>query len=285
MDYQTWKNSVIGQPLLTVDGVTNPDGIECTTVAWSWAFNLVPNVPITQSISTGDARTIYANANPDYFDKIPNMTIGGSSIVPQQGDIAVYDATPKSGWTNQYDNPSGHVGVVDSVDPNGNGVTLVEQDGSNQSLPTHLKDVPYNYDPLIGLLRFKGINMPNVDQSVLDDLNRWKAVGQQLSYTTAYAAMGGTSGNPDADPTQVQPIIQDIEAYANFVKATPAWLADSNLADLEVVNKTAVVTAGTTQSSSPPTPAVANNTTPTATPSLPLPTTGFIAWLKSLFTK
>lgn len=81
----------------------------------------------------------------------------------------------------------------------------------------------------------EGGDMPFIEQKVLDDLNKWKSVGQQLSYTKVYKAMGGSPGNPDANANQVQPIIQDLEKYADFVKGDPDW--QGNLDDLDVVKK------------------------------------------------
>jgi hypothetical protein len=169
--YETWKQSVLGPPpkfLTEVDGITNPYGIECVTVDWSWANYLWPTIPIQDTISTGNAATLFANANPQYFEKIQNTGGANVNVTPQQGDIAVFGATPAAGVSNTYVNPDGHTGVVDSW--SNIGVMLVEQDGSAQSLPVHIKYVPYAYDPLIGFLRpiIEEINMkPTVNQIML----------------------------------------------------------------------------------------------------------------------
>lgn len=80
-------------------------------------------------------------------------------------------------------------------------------------------------------------------QAQYNDLLKWKPIGQQLSYSRIYPAMGGSSGNPDADPAQVQPIINDLESYGDFVKGSPAW--QSNGGDLTKLQVVAIGSTGT----------------------------------------
>lgn len=75
----------------------------------------------------------------------------------------------------------------------------------------------------------EGETMPYISQEALDDYNYWKAIGMQLSYTKAWPAIGG-------DPSQVQPIYNDLDMYATFVKSSPAWEEnEGSLAGLSVV--------------------------------------------------
>lgn len=116
------------------------------------------------------------------------------------------------------------------------------QYGTPVFLPAEIR--PLNASPL-GYLRLKENSMPIVNpdgspatQAGYNDLLKWKAIGQQLSYSRIYPAMGGSSGNPDADPAQVQPIINDLESYGDFVKGSPAWQSNGgDLTKLEVVAK------------------------------------------------
>lgn len=158
--YLAWKQSLPAF-ITTVQGIINPNGVECVTVGWSWAAFLFPGVPINASITTGDARTVFDAASPLCFDKLRNTGGAKPNVVPQRGDIAVYGETPTLGFTNEFVNPFGHEGIVDSFDSNG--ITLLQQDGSEQSIPVGLKYRPYSYAPLIGLLRSKGVFMNEGD--------------------------------------------------------------------------------------------------------------------------
>lgn len=187
MSYAAWKSSVLGTFITTVAGIKNPYDVECTNVDWSWANYLWPNVPIIQTITTGDARTLFDAASSQYFTKLKNN--GGSTpdITPQQGDIAVYGATPADGFTNQYKNDDGHTGVVDSWDANG--LTLVQQDGSQQSLPVQTKYRPYSYAPLIGLLR------PNISNQG-GDMTMTEADARAVLYLNGWTDKDIANANP-----------------------------------------------------------------------------------------
>lgn len=168
MDYNFWKTKILNQFITEVQGITNPNGIQCVTVDWSWADFLFPNISIRDSITTGDARTLFAAASPSLFTKVKNSGVHPDTD-PAQGDIAVYGPTPALGYTNTYPNPDGHTGIVDSWDANG--VYLVQQDGSHQELPTQIKYRPYSYAPLIGLLRPKIRKEDMTDQEIDDTIS------------------------------------------------------------------------------------------------------------------
>lgn len=174
MSYPTWRDKVLGTYIQTVQGITNQFGIQCVTVDWSWADYLFPTTPIANTISLGDAKTIFDNANPAFFEKIKNTGGPTPNITPLQGDVAVYGPTPTPGYTNQYANPFGHTGVVNNA--GALGVYLVQQDGSHQELPAQLKYRAYNFSPLIGFLRPKGATVavrPMTAQEVSDDYSNY----------------------------------------------------------------------------------------------------------------
>src|SRR6185295_1372087 len=145
-DYAAWKKSVLGVKPLDID---NSGSVDCVDVPKSWAQFLFPGVPWQTSVGYGDARFTFDNANPFYFDKLRNAGGSKPSVTPKQGDVAVYGLTPSLGFVNQYENPYGHVGVVDSVYDGG--VTLVQQESDQPTLAPYLKNRDYIFAPLIGL--------------------------------------------------------------------------------------------------------------------------------------
>lgn len=168
--------------------------------------------------------TSYATALDYWMGGIPGFSLVVGA--PQDGDIGCYNAHP--GY------PEGHITMhyqgeefEQNADPNGS--------------PAHLFPRATTY--LLGYLRKDTpVNNVTITQAEYEDFQNWKAIGQQLAYTSVYEAMGGTAGNSDANPASVQPIINDIVSYANFVKSSAAWQADSTLADLSVVSTGSVGT-------------------------------------------
>jgi hypothetical protein len=150
--YEEWKKSVIPQFIVTVSGYKNPDGVQCTNVSRSWSA-WFSGRPWWEVINWGDAKDHFANSSDLYFTKIKNDGGPRPNITAEVGDIACYGATPADGYTNQYNNPWGHTGVVDGQDAFG--YWLIQEDGSEQSKPTNRKYRRHDLSPLIGLLRPK----------------------------------------------------------------------------------------------------------------------------------
>lgn len=164
--YETWKLRVKGIKPLDID---NSGSVDCVDMPKSWALFLWPGTPWQTSVGYGDARFMFDNASPAYFDKLRNTGGIKPSVTPKQGDIAVYGLTPSLGFANQYDNPYGHVGVVDSV--YAGGVVLLQQDSSQPTTPPYLRNRDYSFAPLIGLLRPKELLMEQQPYNPGDAVN------------------------------------------------------------------------------------------------------------------
>lgn len=145
MNYDVWKSKVLNGPPLDVDNSGDDD---CVDVSKDWAQYLFPGVSWVNSIGYGNAKDIYANASTTYFDKIPYT----KGFIPQQGDIGVFDATPAPGYTNTFNNPYGHTGVIDSA--NTTSYAMVQQE-SGTGTPPRLATWLWSYRPPIGFLRPK----------------------------------------------------------------------------------------------------------------------------------
>jgi len=152
--YDQFKATVLGKKLTEVQGITDPYGVQCVVLDWAYADFLYPNVSIQQDISTGNAKTIFANANPAYFDKIANNHNDPNQL-PEKGDIMVFDATPEAGFSNQFANPDGHTGICDSA--TSAGYFLLEQNAPASGEGVNVSERAWKYDPCIGWLRPKVI--------------------------------------------------------------------------------------------------------------------------------
>jgi hypothetical protein len=102
--YPAFKQSVLGQRLTSVQGITDPYGAQCVVLGWAYANALFPTVPISKSISTGNAKDVFANASSTYFTKVTNNPNDPSQL-PPQGAILVIGTSI---------NPEGHEGIIDS---------------------------------------------------------------------------------------------------------------------------------------------------------------------------
>lgn len=138
-DYQTWKNSVLGQPL----DIDRAYGDQCVDVVLDWGEALFPGVAwSTLFPPVPAAKQLFESHNDKYFEAITNNH-NDSNQLPEQGDIMVFDGRP--GYED------GHTGVCDSASPEG--YTLVMQDGSNPIGTTFLQFRPWAYRSCIGWLR------------------------------------------------------------------------------------------------------------------------------------
>lgn len=148
-DFTTWKNAVLGVGL----DIDHAFGDQCVDVVLSWSQACFPTVSWGTFFSTGvNARSLYSSANLTYFEQIANDH-NDPNQVPLQGDIAVFAASPQTGYTSTFANMDGHCGVVDSADMGG--IWLIQQDGSNPAGVTFEKYRPWLYTECVGWLRPK----------------------------------------------------------------------------------------------------------------------------------
>lgn len=143
MNYASWRSKILNSPPIDID---NSGDFDCVDVPKDYAISLFPGVRWQDSIGYGNAKDLFIGANPKYFEKIPYR----KGLIPKQGYVAVFGATPAPGYTNQYVNPDGHTGVIDSA--NGSIYTLIQQDSGTGEKP-HLATWPWDYRPPIGFLR------------------------------------------------------------------------------------------------------------------------------------
>jgi hypothetical protein len=147
--YPAFKQSVLGESILTVQGITNPYGVECVTLIWDYAAKLFPSASIKDTITLGNANTLFTNSNPAYFTKTVNNH-NDVNQVPNQGDIMVFGGTPSPGFTNQFPNPYGHSGICDSASRSG--YSLLQQNSPTTGAPVNVTSYPWLYRPCIGWL-------------------------------------------------------------------------------------------------------------------------------------
>lgn len=147
--YQAWKPSALGAKI----DIDKEYGDQCVDVDLSYGEALFPGVSwSTVFPPVANAKQLFASHNPTYFDAIANDH-SNANQVPEQGDILVCDATPAPGYSNQFSNPAGHTGVVDSADSSG--YTILMQDGSVPTGNAYLQSQAWRYRPVIGWLRPK----------------------------------------------------------------------------------------------------------------------------------
>lgn len=145
MDYQTFKNGVLGQVI--------GDG-ECVSLVVNndraYAENLFPGVTWTNMISPVEgARQLLGAANGQYFQAVQNDHNDPNQL-PPVGAVLVFDATPQAGYTNGFNNPYGHTGLCDSADANG--YTILQQNSPTSGAAVNLKWYPWNFRPCLGWL-------------------------------------------------------------------------------------------------------------------------------------
>lgn len=156
--YQHFKFYALGRGL-DVDGQF---GNQCVDVIDAYAQYLFPGVAWSISVPpVASAKMLGSHHNPQYFDWIENDHNNPSQL-PVQGDVLVCDSTPQAGYANQFANPDGHTGIVDSC--NSSGYVLLQQDGSrnvdaqgNAHGVSFLNSAPvaWRYRPVLGWLRAK----------------------------------------------------------------------------------------------------------------------------------
>lgn len=145
-----WKNAVLGIGL----DVDRAYGNQCADVPLSWGVTVFEGVSWSVLFKpTPSAKNFLDAANPTYFDKVLNDHSNPNQL-PPPGAIAVFGAQNaaqrKRGYTSAYDNPDGHVGVVDHATTNY--IFLIQQDGSTNQTVTQLKQRQWRYTECLGWL-------------------------------------------------------------------------------------------------------------------------------------
>lgn len=175
--YENWKNSVLGIGL-DMDAV---EGNQCVDVPKSWVNVLFPQAKWQVALGFGNAKDMFNNANPQYFDKIRNDH-NNPAQRPIQGDIAVFAAQDKyqrqKGYFSKFDNPFGHVGIVDGT--NDAGLYLVQQDGSVSNSKTFVGFREWRYTELIGWLRPRVQAAPPTPPPAVQSVNGVPQVGPSV---------------------------------------------------------------------------------------------------------
>ena len=149
-DYQTWKQNTLGNHY----DIDNSGDYDCVDVPKVRAVDLYGDW--VNTIGYGNAKDLFNGASDHYFEKIPNDPNNPNQL-PTQGDILVFSPTPYPGYTNTYNNPYGHTGVLDSCDTTG--YTLISQ-SSGTGWPAQLKYNTWRYRHCIGWLRPKDLTPP-----------------------------------------------------------------------------------------------------------------------------
>ncbi|WP_308534175.1 G5 domain-containing protein [uncultured Peptoniphilus sp.] len=131
-------NGYIGQGI-DYDGAY---GYQCVDLANRYAHDLFSINGFTLLGRVSGAYEIFNSSNGSYFTKIRNE-YGNLNSYPLPGDIVIWNSNVGGGW--------GHVGICKSAD--GNTITLIQQDGSQNWKPTHV--ARWGYRNCTGWLRPK----------------------------------------------------------------------------------------------------------------------------------
>lgn len=225
--YQQWKTTVMGQRL-------NPDGVkadlgQCSQVDISYGEALFPGVPWYQLFPpTPNAKDFGNVHNGTYFTWIVNDHNNPNQL-PEQGDIGVFDATPQTGYTNTFNNLSGHTGVFDSASPSG--YTLTQENAPVSGEGVNITEYAWHFRPCLGWLH---PNLPNIPSPVptppnvsligkilyLHPVSVWHVykVGSQpiLSNTIGYLVPKNYNHGPSGEPGLTYPIL-GVSKYPNTV--------------------------------------------------------------------
>jgi hypothetical protein len=118
----------------------------------------------------GNAKDLYANASPEYFDKIKGQ-------IPQEGDIAVFNEA----WGNGL----GHTGII--VNASSQSFTLFEQNNPYGSPPRIGGHPASHYGTIIGYLRIKGGEVNLTPTDVSDIINFFYGRGARQNELDTYA--------------------------------------------------------------------------------------------------
>lgn len=234
--YPAFKSEVIGQKILTVQGITNPYGIECVTLGWDYANYLFPGVSIKDTISIGNANTLLSAANPKYFTAIANE-VNNPSQVPSVGDWMVFGPTPDEGYTNTFVNPQGHGGLYNGAYTNG--YSLLQQNAPTTGAAVNVTNYPWNFRPCLGWLHPEAQqSVPAPVVSTAQTVTLPKSVSTWAAYRVGSLLRLGTSDQvgtllPSVYGPLVYPIISWVGDYAVKVQTEDfgeviIWIRDTS---------------------------------------------------------
>lgn len=108
---------------------------------------LYPGVNWTTIIAPVTGAREMAYRGNQYLTWIPN-DVNDPNQLPLQGDIMIFDATPKAGYTNTYYNPYGHTGICDSADSSG--YNLLQQNSPGNGSPVNVTRYTWKFRPCLG---------------------------------------------------------------------------------------------------------------------------------------
>ena len=191
-DYQAWRQQTV-DPGVGID-IDNSGDFDCVDVSKSWAvFNYGNWI---DTIGYGNAKDLYNGASDHYFEKIPNNPDDPNQL-PLQGDILMFSETPYPGYTNQYNNPYGHTGVLDSCDATG--YTLISQ-SSGTGQPPQPHYATWHFRHCIGWLRPRDLTPapPAPDPYTLTDIPAMRVIinKQTSRWNMGYSDLDQMKANP-----------------------------------------------------------------------------------------
>lgn len=140
--YQNFKAGVLGRVI--------GDG-QCVSLVVNnsnaYIEALYPGVNWTTIIAPVEGAKDMAGKGNSHLQWIANDH-NNPNQVPVQGDILVCGATPAAGYTNTFNNPYGHTGIVDAADANG--YSLLQQNSPSAGSPANVKQYPWKFRPVLG---------------------------------------------------------------------------------------------------------------------------------------
>lgn len=143
MTYAAYKKQVLGKKI---------GSGQCVALIrdyWSSQFSVSA---YTVAKSVVGAKDLLKVANTKYLDVIKNDHSNVNQL-PKQGDVMVFDATPKAGYSNRTDNPYGHTGICEKA--NSQGYWLLQQNAPRSGQSVNVTFYPWKFRPCTGWLRSK----------------------------------------------------------------------------------------------------------------------------------
>lgn len=143
MGYLDFKSSVLGRVI--------GDG-QCVSLvvnnSQAYVEHLWPGVSWTSIIKpVVGAKDLMTAFNPAYFEVVYNDHNNPNQL-PPQGAVMVFDATPKAGYTNTYNNPYGHTGINDGA--NASGYNLLQENAPAFGQAANVTFYGWKVRPCIG---------------------------------------------------------------------------------------------------------------------------------------
>lgn len=113
----------------------------------AYVEQLFPGVPWSDIIQPVQNAKDMAGKSNQYLKWIENDHNNPNQL-PPQGAIAVFGATPATGYTNPYNNPDGHTGIIDSASPAG--YALLQQNAPAFGQAANVTNYPWRFRPCLG---------------------------------------------------------------------------------------------------------------------------------------